>query len=89
MSDPKIDEILERIENYDGTEEAFSGIFADALRLVPERPKLRDLRKEIARRCKVAVSTVGRYGRKTSVPGAHVRRFSLGKLKEILGSHRP
>ena len=85
MPDPQTDSILKRIETYDGTEEGFTKILADLLKLIPERPALKDFRKELARRCgPVAVSTVDRWARSRSCPGPNVRRFVLGEASDIL-----
>lgn len=84
MSDPQIDDVLKKIDAYDGTEERFQAIVADALALVPERPTLSDLQKELARRCQVSVSTVDRYARGASCPGKHVRPAVLGEIRDIL-----
>lgn len=86
MQDPAIEEILKRIEAYDGSEDAFRSIIADILGLLPERPALKDFRKELARRCgPFAVSTVDRWARPDGTcPGPNVRRFNLGKARDIL-----
>ncbi|HJV33386.1 MAG TPA: hypothetical protein VJ694_05150 [Patescibacteria group bacterium] len=86
MHDPAIEEILKRIENYDGSEEGFKAILADLLKLIPERPALKDFRKELARRCgPVAVSTVDAWARPgPTCPGPNVRRFVLGEASDIL-----
>ena len=86
MNDPALEEILKRIESYDGSEDAFKAILADLLKLVPERPALKGFRKEFARRCgPIPVSTVDRWARPgASCPGPHVRRFNLGKARDIL-----
>jgi len=86
MPDPAIEEILKRIEDYDGAEDGFKAILRDILRLVPERPELADFRKELARRSgPVAVSTVDHWARsKKSCPGPNVRRFILGEASDIL-----
>jgi hypothetical protein len=89
VSDQQFERILERITAYDGTEEQFQALVADALALVPERPPLADLRKELARRCKIAVSTPGSWARGSRIPGGNVRKHDLGKLKEILEERRP
>ena len=84
--DPAITDILKRIERYDGAEEGFTAILRDLLKLIPERPALKDLRKELARRCgPVAVSTVDRWATSArSCPGPNVRRFVLGEASDIL-----
>lgn len=84
MSDSAIDAILKRIAEYDGSEDGFKAIIRGVLALAPERDALKDFRKELARRCGVAVSTVDRWGRRASCPGPNVRRFVLGEIEDIL-----
>lgn len=84
--DPAITDILKRIDGYDGTEDGFKAIIRDLLKLIPERPALKDFRKELARRCgPVAVSTVDHWARPgPSCPGPNVRNFVLGEASDIL-----
>lgn len=86
MPDTAIQEILKRIAAYDGTEDGFRAIVRDALALVPERPALKDFRKELARRAgPVAVTTVDAWARTgPTCPGPNVRRFVLGEIEDIL-----
>jgi hypothetical protein len=89
MSDQAIEELLSRIDAYDGSEEQFATIIDTVLRFVPEKPKLPTVLTEIARRCSVAKSTPGQWSRGSSIPGPHVRTFVLDAIKEILEEHRP
>jgi len=85
MDDQALEEILKRIDAYDDSEDGFKRLVADVLKLVPERPALKDFRKELARRCGVAVSTVGAWGRPgPTCPVSNVRRFILGEIDDIL-----
>lgn len=85
MHDPAIEEILKRLDAYDDSEDGFKKLVADLLKLIPERPALADFRREMARRCGVAVSTVGAWGRPgPTCPGPNVRRFILGEASDIL-----
>ncbi|GEM_PF-2949114 len=84
MSDPHLDALIARIDAY-GTEAGFAKIVADALALAPEGPERDALRKAIgACSGKVPPSTVDRWSRGESVPGEHVRRFVLDRIRDLL-----
>ena len=87
MSDPKIDDVISRIDGY-ATDEAFAGIVADALALVPQ-DELDEFKKRLGARCgRVPPSTIDRWARAASVPGENVRRHILNQLRDLL-ANRP
>ena len=89
MPNDPVESLLKKIDAYDGSEEHFAALVAEALGLASSHPTFAEIQKELAIRSgPVAVSTVGYWARDAMTPGPNVREFVLQELADILVESR-